>query len=131
MDVDTLFEMEEEHPPRTRKVLWLVLGGVGVLAVATYLVIAVYSSVNSVSVRFVNNTENAVTLSDCGPDIETIPAGVSAVINVYQPTKYCSVGVQGGSDSESAGRCLKMPAPLENGAAVHISDATANMKPCS
>lgn len=120
--------MEEKHPRRTKKVLWLVLGGVGVLSVAAYIALAVYSSVNSVSVRFVNNTENAVTLSDCGPDIETIPAGVSGVINLYQPTKYCSVGAQGGSGSAT---CLKMPTPLENGVAVRISDATANTKPCS
>jgi hypothetical protein len=116
---------------RRRRVIWIVVAGVGGFAMAAYIAAFVYSSVNSVSVRFVNDTQHAVILSDCGPDLEAIPAQLSAVVNVFQPTRYCSIDVEGPSRSELAGRCVKMPNPLQNGDVVHISEAARDLKPCS
>jgi hypothetical protein len=87
--------------------------------------------VNSVSVRFVNDTDSDVILPDCGPDLEAIAAKTSLVVNVYQPTKYCSIDVQSVSGAEVVGRCLRMPTPLQNGDLVRVSDGTHNLKPCS
>jgi hypothetical protein len=116
---------------KPRKALLIALGTLAVLAVAAFIAVFVYSSVDSVSVRFVNDTGTTVSLPDCGPDITTVAATTSLVINVFQPTAYCSIDVQGPAGSEVVGGCLKMPTPLANGDVVHVSKATHNLKPCS
>jgi hypothetical protein len=110
--------------------MWFAIGALGVAAVVAYIVIAVYSSVNSVSVTFVNDTNNPVVLPDCGKDLASVAARTSTVVNVFQRTAYCSIDVQGGASPTSV-RCLKMPRPLEQGAVVRIADASLNTRPCS
>lgn len=111
------------------RVLWIALGALGGVAVFAFIAIVVSSSVNSVSVTFVNDTASRVVLTDCGPDLVGVAARTSAVVNVFQPTAYCSISVSDNGSSESA-RCLKMPRPLKNGTSVRISDASTLTRPC-
>lgn len=116
---------------RRRRTVWIVLGTSFGLLIAVFIAISIYSAVSSVSVRFVNNTESPAVLTDCGPDLERIPAETSAVVNVFQPTSHCSVSFEGALVSKTFGSCLKMPSPLVNGSVVRISEASHNVKPCS
>ena len=97
---------------------------------AAYVAVYIYSSVNSVSVTFINDTTRSVVLPDCGPDILTVAAKTSLVVNVFQPSAYCSIDVAGATD-EIVGGCLRMPSPLQNGDVVRISQASPDLKPCS
>jgi hypothetical protein len=99
-------------------------------AVAAYLAVVIYSSVNSVSVTFINDTAKSVVLPDCGHDITTVVARTSLVVNVFQPTAHCSIDVEGPS-GEIVGGCLRMPSPLQNGDVVRVSQASPDLKPCS
>jgi hypothetical protein len=115
---------------RTKKGLWIALACVVLGAPIAILIAAVaYTSVDSVSVRFVNNTDVSVILPDCGPDVETVNAQSSLVVNVYQPTSYCSIDTRTESVMPNV-RCLKMPSPLTNGDEVKVSQATAEPRFC-
>jgi hypothetical protein len=94
---------------------------VGVVLGAVIVTVVVYSHVESVPVKFVNDTANAIILTDCGPDLQQVQSGQTSVINVYRYTKDCTFGRLSGDQTE--GGCLVMPSPLEANAVVRVSDA--------
>jgi hypothetical protein len=91
--------------------------------VAAIVTVVVWSHIDSVPVKFVNDTSHAVILTDCGPDLQQVDSGQTSVINVFRHTKGCTfTGLLLGGN-QTAGGCLVMPSPLEANAVVRVSDA--------
>jgi hypothetical protein len=90
--------------------------------VATIVTVVVWSHVNSVPVKFVNDSAQSVILPDCGPDLEQLAPGQTAIISVDRQTQHCSVdGARDGN--EVVVGCLVLPSPLEANAVVRVSAA--------
>ena len=103
-----------------------------VVVVAAAATVIVWSHVDSVPVKFVNDTANAVILTDCGPDLQQIDSGQTSIINVYRHTEHCTfTGLLPGG-RQSAGGCLVMPSPLGANAVVRVSNArpVSRSHPC-
>lgn len=117
----------KEHDVRSKRkrpTLWIsIVAAMAVVLVAGIVIVAVWSHIDSVPVKFVNNTSQAVILTDCGPDLEQINAGETSLINVYRHTKDCTFTGLHLSGSQTAGGCLVMPSPLEANTIVRVADA--------
>jgi hypothetical protein len=122
--------MRASRNGRNKRAMWIGLGAVAGTAVAASLAVVIYSSVNSVSVTFINDTAKSVVLPDCGQDIATVAAKSSLVIHVFQSTAHCSIDIEGPS-GEIVGGCLRMPSPLQNGDVVRVSQASPDLKRCT
>jgi hypothetical protein len=109
---------------------WIAVA-VAAICIAVIATVVVWSHVNSVPVKFVNDSTESVILPDCGPDLEQLAPGQTAIINVYQQTHTCSIdGARAGN--EAVVGCLVLPSPLEANAVVRISEARAvsRSQPC-
>jgi hypothetical protein len=117
---------------RKRRRFWVSAGIV--VSVACLVVIAaavIWSHVDSVAVKFVNDTGRSVVLPDCGPDLVRLGAGQAVVVKVGGRTRYCSIdGARGGG--EAVVGCLVLPSPLEGNAVVRFSEArpVSRSHPC-
>jgi hypothetical protein len=111
----------------------VVLSGMGALiglALLACVAAVAISTVSSVPVTFVNDTRAAIILPDCGPDLESLPAGATASILVYSPTCYCSIDGFGKHNQVDLVGCLTMPTPLKAHDKVRVSDAKSDTRPC-
>ena len=98
---------------------WLMIGAAVAIAAAVGSLI-IWSQVDSLPVRVVNDTGQAVVFTDCGPDLEKVNAGQVAVFNVSKETRSCSITLLGGGTDSGAG-CVTLPSPLQANETVRIS----------
>jgi hypothetical protein len=117
---------------RKRRRLWVPAAiVVSVACLAVIVAAVIWSHVNSVPMKFVNDTGRSVVLPDCGPDLERLGAGQAAVISVDKRARYCSIDGTRGSGEAVVG-CLILPSPLGGNAVVRLSDArpVSRSHPC-
>ena len=109
------------HARRHPKVWITVAVGFASFAVIAVLIIEIGSIVESVPIRFVNDTRSPIILPDCGSDLTQINAGETTLVQVNSISKFCSI--DSGVDGALVG-CLRMPTPLTPNTLVRIFEGT-------
>jgi hypothetical protein len=96
--------------------------------------VIIWENATAAQVTFINDSANAVVLTDCSTDLVTLAAGTTQALPIASDhPKQCSVEYLTQSGNPSSFACLLMPPRLGSQTVVKISSArpTSRSSSCS
>jgi hypothetical protein len=102
-----------------------------VVCLIAFALVWIVSSVSSVEVTFINDSNAIVILPNCGNDLTELNPGQQVSVAVYKATTHCSVDPLDSARQTLPTKCLAIPQPMLSGEVVRISSAVINAGACS